>query len=59
MGRVRSIAHGWLWGGRVSRARGGEDKDARWVDVHEGEYDEAQMAEWVRQAAALPGWDGF
>ena len=37
----------------------GKDKDARWVDVHEGEYDEEQMAEWVRQAAALPGWDGF
>ena len=37
----------------------GKDKDARWVDIHEGEYDEAQMAEWVRQAAALPGWAGF
>ena len=37
----------------------GKDKDARWVDVHEGEYDEEQMAEWVRQAAALPGWAGF
>ena len=35
----------------------GRDKDARWVDVHEGELDEAQMAAWVRQAAALPGWD--
>ena len=37
----------------------GKDKVARWVDVHEGEYDEEQMAEWVRQAAALPGWAGF
>ena len=37
----------------------GKDRDARWVDVREGEYDEEQMAEWVRQAAALPGWDGF
>ncbi len=37
----------------------GKDKDARWIDIHEGEFDEAQMAEWVRQAAALPGWDGF
>ena len=34
-----------------------EDKDARWVDIHEGEYDEEQT-EWVRQAAALPGWAG-
>ena len=35
----------------------GKHKDARWVDIHEGELDEAQMATWVRQAAALPGWD--
>ena len=35
----------------------GKDRDARWVDIHEGELDEAQMAAWVRQAAALPGWD--
>ena len=35
----------------------GKDRDARWVDVREGELDEAQMAVWVRQAAALPGWD--
>jgi len=32
-------------------------KDARWIDIHEGdELDEAQMATWVKQAAALPGW---
>jgi len=36
---------------------GGTAKDARWVDVHEDDLDEAQMAAWVRQAAALPGWD--
>ena len=35
----------------------GKHKDARWVDIHEGELDEAQMATWVRQAAALPGSD--
>jgi hypothetical protein len=28
----------------------------RYVDVHEGELDEVQMARWVKQAAALPGW---
>ena len=38
---------------------GGKDPDARWVDIYEGALDEVQMAEWVRQAAALPGWDGF
>ncbi len=32
-------------------------KDARWIDIYEGdELDEKQMATWVRQAAALPGW---
>ncbi len=37
----------------------GKDPDSRWVDIHEGELHEAQMVEWVRQAAALPGWRGF
>jgi hypothetical protein len=31
-------------------------KDVRYVDIHEGELDEAQMAKWVKQAAKLPGW---
>ena len=32
-------------------------KDARWIDIYEGDaVDEAQLADWVRQAAALPGW---
>ena len=35
---------------------GGTGKDARWIDIHEGGLDEAQMAAWIRQAAALPGW---
>jgi hypothetical protein len=35
---------------------GGTGKDARWIDIHEGDLDEAQMASWVKQAAALPGW---
>src|SRR3977135_3615783 len=31
-------------------------KDTRYIDIHEGdELDEAQMASWVKQAAALPG----
>ena len=34
-----------------------KSKDARWIDIYEGdELDEAQMASWVKQAAALPGW---
>ena len=37
----------------------GKDPDARWVDIYEDELDEEQMEEWVRQSAALPGWEGF
>ena len=35
---------------------GGTGKDARWIDIHEDDLDEAQMTTWVKQAAALPGW---
>jgi hypothetical protein len=35
-----------------------KSKDARWIDIHEDDLlDDAQMATWVKQAAALPGWD--
>jgi hypothetical protein len=34
----------------------GKDKDARWIDIYESGFDETQMAKWVKQAAALPGW---
>ena len=37
----------------------GKDPDSRWIDLYEGQFDEAQMADWIRQAAALPGWQGF
>ena len=37
----------------------GKDKDSRWIDIYEDGFEEAQMAEWIRQAAALPGWSGF
>ncbi|MCC6157467.1 MAG: DUF1801 domain-containing protein [Deltaproteobacteria bacterium] len=30
--------------------------ESRWTDIHEDNFDEARMAEWVKQAAALPGW---
>jgi hypothetical protein len=34
-----------------------KSKETRYIDIHEGdELDEAQMATWVKQAAALPGW---
>jgi hypothetical protein len=32
-------------------------KDTRYLDIREGdELDETQLADWVKQAAALPGW---
>jgi hypothetical protein len=33
-----------------------KDKHVRYADIHEGEFDLAQMATWVKQAASLPGW---
>ena len=36
-----------------------KDRDTRYIDIREGdELDEAQMASWVKQAAALPGFLG-
>ncbi len=35
---------------------GGQSKEGRWIDVHEDDLDEAQVAAWVKQAAAIPGW---
>lgn len=35
---------------------GGTGQGARWIDVHEDDMDEAQLANWIRQAAALPGF---
>ena len=32
-------------------------EDVRYPDIREDDQlDEAQMARWIRQAAALPGW---
>jgi hypothetical protein len=35
---------------------GGTGSDARWIDIHEDDFDEAQLATWVKQASAIPGW---
>lgn len=29
--------------------------EVRYYDIHEGQFDEAQFTDWVKQAAALPG----
>ena len=36
---------------------GGTAKEARWIDIHEDDFDEKQITAWVKQAAKLPGWD--
>ncbi len=34
------------------------NKDVRYLDIHESDpFEEAQLASWVKQAAALPGWN--
>lgn len=33
-----------------------KSNETRYVDIRDGELDEAQLAAWVQQAAALPGW---
>lgn len=34
-----------------------KDPNTRYFHIHEGEaLDAAQLADWIRQAAALPGW---
>jgi hypothetical protein len=30
-------------------------KDVRYLDIYEGEFDEKQFADWVKQASQLPG----
>jgi len=35
---------------------GGTAEDARWINVHEDDLDEAQLVQWLKQAARLPGW---
>lgn len=35
-----------------------KNENMRYLDIHEGDaLDEAQLANWFKQAAALPGWD--
>ena len=34
-----------------------KQKEVRYLDIHEDDQlDESQLAAWIRQAAALPGW---
>lgn len=33
-----------------------KDPHARYVHIEESGFDEAQMTDWIKQAAAIPGW---
>ena len=33
-----------------------KSKDARWIDIHEDDLNEMQLTDWIKQAAAQPGW---
>ena len=35
------------------------DPDARYYHIFEDGMDVGQKKEWVQQAAAVPGWDGY
>ena len=44
-------------GSSLEPAPSGKSKypDVRYLDIHEGAFDEAQFADWVKQASRLPG----
>ena len=57
---TRYIKVGFFRGTSLQPVPPGEskDKNMRYLHIHEGDQlDEAQFATWVKQAAALPGWD--
>ncbi len=35
---------------------GGTTENARWIDLHEDDFDEPKLEAWILQAAVLPGW---
>lgn len=35
---------------------GGKDPEARWVDIHEDDFDEQQIAKWIEQSSRIAGW---
>jgi hypothetical protein len=55
---TRYIKVGFFRGASLQPVPPGTSKDEnmRYLDVHEGELDEAQLAKWAKQAARLPGW---
>lgn len=56
---TRYVKVTWLNGSQLKPLPPGESKHpgTRYLDIHEDGFDEAQFVRWVKQAAALPGWD--
>lgn len=48
----------FFFGTKLKPMPPGESKHptTRYADIREGELDEKQMASWIKQAAAIPGW---
>jgi hypothetical protein len=58
---TRSVKVAFLQGAKLKPLPPGssKDKDVRYLDIHEGDtIDEKQFADWVKQAAKLPGFLG-
>jgi len=58
---TRYVKVAFLQGARLNPMPPGssKDKDARYLDIHESDaIDEKQFADWVKQAAKLPGFLG-
>ena len=36
--------------------KGGTGENAKWIDIHEDDFDQKQLVSWIKQAATLPGW---
>src|SRR5688572_29144773 len=56
---TRFVRLTWFYGQSLDPVPPGpsKDKNVRYYDVYEGALDEAQFTSWVKQAAAIPGWD--
>ena len=54
---MRYVKVAFFRGAALSPVPSGESKhkDVRYLDIHEGQLDEAQFADWVKQASKLPG----
>lgn len=56
---TRYVKLTFFQGGSLKPVPPGTSKhpEVRYLDIHENEpIDDAQLADWIRQAAAIPGW---